>query len=153
VTTPFQTCGYLEQRLNQEKWQGGYFHTGDTVQRDQNGLFFLTGRNDYHVKVRGVRTNLQGIEQVILDHSDVREAAVVAVPDETSGNILHAIVRRQPYSSLNSIQLRVHIAAKLSRSAVPGVVEIVDQALPRTSTGKIDRNLVRIHHERMQRVN
>jgi acyl-coenzyme A synthetase/AMP-(fatty) acid ligase len=153
VTTPFQACGYLDQRLNLEKWWEGYFRTGDTVRRDGNGLFFLDGRNDYHVKVRGVRTNLQEIEQVILSHPDVLEAAVVAVPDEISGNVLHTVVRRQPNSSLNSIQLRMHSAAKLPRTAVPSVVEIIDQALPRTSTGKIDRNLARIHCERMKIVN
>jgi acyl-coenzyme A synthetase/AMP-(fatty) acid ligase len=152
VATPFQARGYLDHRLNQEKWQGKYFRTGDTARRDENGLFFLAGRNDYHVKVRGVRTNLQEIEQVILSHSDVLEAVVVAVPHEIAGNLLHAVVRRRPDSGLNSIQLRVHSAAKLPRTAVPGVVKIIDQALPHTSTGKIDRKLVKVHRERMQLV-
>jgi len=152
VATPFQAPGYLSQPLNQEKWREGYFRTGDTVRRDENGLFFLAGRNDYHVKVRGVRTNLQEIEQVILSHSDVLEATVVAVPDKIAGNVLHALVRRRPDSCLNSIQLRVHSAAKLPRTAVPGVVEIIDHALPHTSTGKIDRKLVRVHREKMQLV-
>jgi acyl-coenzyme A synthetase/AMP-(fatty) acid ligase len=152
VTTPFQTRGYLDQQLNGERWREGYFRTGDTVRRDENGLFFLIGRNDYHVKVRGVRTNLQEVERVILDHSDVLEAAVVAVPDEIAGHLLHVIIRRRPYSGLNSIQLRAHSAAKLPRTAVPSVVEIVDHALPRTSTGKIDRNVVRAYREKMQLV-
>ncbi len=153
VRTPFQAHGYTDHLLNREKWRAdGFFRSGDIVRRTENGLFFLVGRNAHHVKVRGVRTNLGEVERVITAHPNVREAAVVAVPDELAGNVLHAVVRRQPDSSLNSIDLRVHCAAHLPRTAVPGVVEIVDHALPRTSTGKVDRNLVRVHREGMQLV-
>ncbi len=153
VRTPFQARGYTDSALNAEKWRAdGFFRSGDVVRRTENGLYFLVGRNAHHVKVRGVRTNLGEIEQVIISHPDVREAAVVAVPDDLAGNVLHAVVRRQPDSGLNSIGLRVHCAAQLPRTSVPGVVEIVDHALPRTSTGKVDRNLVRVHRERMQLV-
>jgi acyl-coenzyme A synthetase/AMP-(fatty) acid ligase len=142
VATPFQAAGYVDRQRTAEKWRDGYFRTGDQVRRDADGLFFLAGRNDYHVKVRGVRTNLAEVEQVILDHPGVVEAAVVAVPDELAGNILHAVVRRKA-AGLNSIQLRKHCAENLPRTAVPGVVRIVDLPLPRTSTGKVDRNLLK----------
>lgn len=153
VRTPFQAHGYTDRELNREKWRDdGFFRSGDVVRRTENGLFVLVGRNAHHVKVRGVRTNISEVEQVITAHPHVREAAVVAVPDDLAGNVLHAVVRRQPDTSFNSIDLRVHCAAHLPRTAVPGVVEIVDHALPRTSTGKVDRNLVRVHRERMQLV-
>ncbi|RCG33285.1 hypothetical protein DQ384_02350 [Sphaerisporangium album] len=143
VATPFQSRGYSEPRLDRERWRDGYFRTGDLVRRDERGLVFLTGRNDHQVKVRGVRTNLQEVERVVLAHPEVLEAAVVAVPDEAAGNVLHAVVRRLPGSGMNGLRLRVHCAAGLPRTAIPGVIEIVDQALPRTSTGKIDRTSVR----------
>jgi acyl-CoA synthetase (AMP-forming)/AMP-acid ligase II len=145
VATPFQARGYLDQRLNREKWRDGYFRTGDLVRRDAHGLVFLTGRTDHQVKVRGVRTNLQEVEEVVLAHPQVLEAAVVAVPDETAGSVLHAVVHRAPGSGMNGLQLRVHCAASLPRTAIPGVIEIVDHALPRTSTGKVDRNSVRLN--------
>ncbi|MFD9733242.1 AMP-binding protein [Umezawaea sp. NPDC059074] len=143
VSTPFQSRGYLDPRLDEEKWRDGYFRTGDLVRRDEQGLVFLLGRNDHQVKVRGVRTNLQEVEQVVLAHPQVSEAAVIAVPDETAGHVLHAVVRRVAGSAVNSLHLRVHCAAGLPRTAIPGVIEIVDHALPRTSTGKVDRNSLR----------
>jgi len=143
VSTPFSSSGYTDPRLNDEKWHDGYFRTGDLVRRDEHGLVFLVGRNDHQVKVRGVRTNLQEVEQVVLAHPQVSEAAVIAVPDETAGHVLHAVVRRVAGSAVNSLHLRVHCAAGLPRTAIPGVIEIVDHALPRTSTGKVDRNSLR----------
>ncbi|MFD1147691.1 AMP-binding protein [Saccharothrix hoggarensis] len=142
VRTPFRAQGYLDAALDRERWDDGWFRTGDLVRRDERGLVFLTGRNDHQVKVRGVRTNVQEVEQVVLAHPDVVEAAVVAVPDEQAGNVLHAVVRRAPGSQLNGLHLRVHCAAALPRTAIPGGFEIGDDALPRTSTGKVDRNAV-----------
>jgi acyl-coenzyme A synthetase/AMP-(fatty) acid ligase len=143
VTTPFQAIGYQDEQRTAEKWRGGYFHTGDLVRRDERNLVFLAGRNDHQVKVRGVRTNLHEVEQVILAHSSVLEAAVVAVPDAIVGNRIHAVIRRRPETELNSIAIRSYCAKNLPRTAIPGVVEITETALPRTATGKIDRNVVR----------
>jgi acyl-coenzyme A synthetase/AMP-(fatty) acid ligase len=103
----------------------------------------LTGRNDHQVKVRGVRTNVQEVENVVLAHPEVLEAAVVPVPDEEAGTVLHAVVRRAPGSLLNGLHLRAHCAAALPRTAIPGAFEIGDEALPRTSTGKVDRTALR----------
>ncbi|GAA1314722.1 class I adenylate-forming enzyme family protein [Saccharothrix xinjiangensis] len=143
VRTPFRAEGYLDEELNRERWRDGWFRTGDLVRRDAAGLVHLTGRNDHQVKVRGVRTNTQEVEQVVLAHPGVLEAAVVAVPDEQAGNVLHAVVRRAPGSRLNGLDLRVHCAAGLPRTAIPGAFDIGDEALPRTSTGKVDRNALR----------
>ncbi|HEU5469364.1 MAG TPA: AMP-binding protein [Actinophytocola sp.] len=139
VRTPFRAQGYLDRQLDRDRWWDGYFRTGDLVRRDERGLVFLTGRNDHQVKVRGVRTNVAEVEQVVLAHPDVLEAAVIAVPDEAAGNVLHAVVRRAPGTALNGLGLRVHCAAALPRTAIPGAFEIGDSALPRTSTGKVDR--------------
>ncbi|WBB79873.1 AMP-binding protein [Micromonospora sp. WMMD882] len=143
VRTPFRARGYLDARLDGERWRDGWFRTGDLVRRDADGLFFLVGRNDHQVKVRGVRTNLQEVEQVLLAHPEVREAAVVAVPHPEAGAVLHAVVRRSPASELNGLHLRLHCAAALPRTAIPGAFEVLDEALPRTSTGKVDRTVLR----------
>ncbi|GAA1371433.1 AMP-binding protein [Catellatospora chokoriensis] len=141
VRTPFRARGYLG--TDNGRWHDGWFRTGDLVRRDESGLVFLEGRNDHQVKVRGVRTNLQEVEQVVLAHPEVVEAAVIAVPDQHAGNILHAVVRARTASAVNGLHLRVHCAAALPRTAIPGSFELVDEALPRTSTGKVDRNVLR----------
>jgi acyl-coenzyme A synthetase/AMP-(fatty) acid ligase len=151
VRTPFQADGYLDARLDQGRFvpapqglpEGTYYRTGDLVSRDGTGLFTLVGRADFHVKVRGVRINTQEVEAVLDAHRDVSEAAVIALPDELAGHRLHAVVRRNSGTSLNGLDVRGHCAARLVRTAIPGVVDIVDEPLPRTSTGKLDRNQIR----------
>lgn len=151
VSTPFQTPGYLNEGLNDDKFlscpgshcQRTYFRTGDLVRLHDDGSITLEGRKDFQVKVRGVRINTQEVEQVLLEHKQVLEVAVVAVPDDTAGNRLHAVVRRDHGGYLNSLALRQHCARRLPRTAIPSTITIVEAALPKTSTGKVDRSLIR----------
>jgi amino acid adenylation domain-containing protein len=151
VRTPFQTRGYLNEALNEGKFvsdpvNGGgertYYRTGDIVRRHEDGSLTLEGRADFYVKVRGVRVSTQVVEQAIQEHPDVVEVAVVAVPDELAGSRLHARVRREPDSKLNSLALRQHCATRLARTEMPSTIEIVTEPLPKTSTGKIDRKSI-----------
>jgi acyl-coenzyme A synthetase/AMP-(fatty) acid ligase len=148
VSTPFQTHGYLKASLNEGKFAdyeidgdgpARYFRTGDIVRRHADGTLTLEGRSDFYVKVRGVRVSTQVVEQAIQEHPDVVEAAVVAVPDDLAGSRLHALVRKEPDSKLNSLSLRQHCASRLARTEMPSSIEIVTEPLPKTSTGKIDR--------------
>jgi acyl-coenzyme A synthetase/AMP-(fatty) acid ligase len=136
VSTPFQARGYVDQRHGGVKPLGRHFPTGDLVHRHVSGLLFLRGRKDDQVKVRGVRTNLHQVRQVILGHSDVVDALVTTTSDGPGGNRIKAAVRPRPGARLNSLQLRVFCTAKLPSTAVPSTVEIVDHALARTSVGK-----------------
>lgn len=83
--------------------------------------------------------NTAEVEQALLEHDGVLEAAVIAVPDPVAGNLLHSVVRLAPSASVNSLVLRQHCAERLPRAAVPSVVRFVDEPLPKTSTGKVDR--------------
>jgi acyl-coenzyme A synthetase/AMP-(fatty) acid ligase len=159
VNTPFQTHGYLKASLNEGKFadyavngQGEtrYFRTGDIVQRHADGSLTLEGRSDFYVKVRGVRVSTQVVEQAIQEHPDVIEVAVVGVPDELAGTRLHALVRKEPDSKLNSLTLRQHCASRLARTEMPSSIEIVTEPLPKTSTGKIDRKRCGPRGERTQ---
>ncbi|MFG2978546.1 AMP-binding protein [Streptomyces sp. NPDC048331] len=155
VTTPFQTDGYLGDAAagpavlvdhpagaDRRRW----FRSGDLVTRSVDGTLTLAGRTDFQVKVRGVRINPQETEHVLLEHPEVLEAAVLALPDPVAGTLLHAVARRAPGTDLNSLTLRGHLARGLPRAAVPSVLRITDGPLPRTSTGKVDRDqVVRAH--------
>ncbi|MER6910517.1 AMP-binding protein [Streptomyces sp. NPDC000594] len=151
VATPFQTDGYLDPEQDADRFathpdgarERRYFRSGDLVRRAGDGRITLVGRTDHQVKVRGVRVNTQEVEQVLLEHREVTEAAVVAVPDPLAGRLLHCVVRRDPAGRLNSLDLRRHCAQRLPPAAIPSVIGIVDDPLPRTSTGKIDRAFVR----------
>jgi acyl-coenzyme A synthetase/AMP-(fatty) acid ligase len=150
VSTPFQTTGYVN-RADQDHRFGGhptgrddrrYFRTGDLVRRDDAGQVFLVGRSDFQVKVRGVAINTAEVERVLLDHPDVREAAVVTRDDDLTGSVLMCAVQRMPGSGLNSLALRKHCSNRLPRAAIPSVMRIGDEPLPRTATGKVDRKAV-----------
>jgi len=74
----------------------------------------------------------------------------VAVPDELAGSRLHALVRKELDSKLNSLSLRQHCAGRLARTEMPSSIEIVTEPLPKTSTGKIDRKRCGPRQERIQ---
>lgn len=150
VRTPFQTNGYLQSALNDKAFRpapdgvgGPFYRTGDMATRDADGAFVLEGRRDFQVKVRGIRTNVLEVEAVLAAHPEVEAAAVVAVPDDAAGHRLHAEVERKPGSGLTSLKLRGHGARTLPRHAIPSTIRIGDGPLPRTSTGKPDRKLIK----------
>ncbi|PZT70814.1 acyl-CoA synthetase [Streptomyces sp. SW4] len=149
VSTPFQSEGYLGPsagRAFAPHPQGlpgrRYFRSGDLVHRAADGTVTLQGRTDFQVKVRGVRVNPQEVEAVLLAHPQVREAAVLALPDPVAGRLLHAVVRRDPGTGLDGLALRGHLARGLPRAAIPSTVRVTEEPLPRTSTGKVDRERV-----------
>ncbi|WP_274914450.1 AMP-binding protein [Streptomyces sp. WZ-12] len=151
VHTPFQTGGYLDPALGRDRFvrradadgPRTYFRSGDVVVRAADGTLSLAGRADFQVKVRGVRINVQEVEQVISEHPDVAEAVVVALPDEVAGHTLHALVRRAPDTGLHSLALRQHCATRLLRTSIPADIRIVDEDLPKGLTGKVDRAAVK----------
>ncbi len=112
--------------------------TGDWVTIDENGDFLLIGRKDHMIKTRGYRVELGEIEAVMVAHPAVNEAVALAIPDEAIGNTIHAIVTISGSNSPTSIELKQHCAEKLPSYMVPEKIEFC-QTLPRTGTGKIDR--------------
>ncbi|RSM50835.1 fatty acid--CoA ligase [Amycolatopsis balhimycina DSM 5908] len=146
VSTPFQTAGYaVGGEAGKFVERGGgrvYFRSGDLVERAADGVFTLVGRTDSQVKVRGVRVNLEEIEQVLLGHERIAGAAVVAVPDDVAGLAIHAVVRRDTTEPLGVLGLRQFCRERLARAALPTTIRVVDDPLPTTSTGKTDRKAV-----------
>ncbi|MDQ2846386.1 MAG: AMP-binding protein [Actinomycetota bacterium] len=152
VATPFQATNYLNSPEDEaEKFAQPnpgappYYRTGDLVTVSEDGTFALFGRVDFLVKVRGVRINLQEVEHVLNSHLDVLESVVLTHQDELAGQLLTCCIRRRPGSRLNSLRLRSYCGDRLERAAIPSVVHIIDQPLPRNPNGKIDRDLVRIN--------
>ena len=150
VSTPFQTTGYLNAP-NATKFgphpdgEPGriYYRSGDVATRGEDGALRILGRTDFMVKVRGYQISTQSVEDVLLEHPDVVEVAVVALPDPEHGNRLHARLRLAENSTTGGLALRAYCAQHTVRAAVPAVFELVTTPLPRTSSGKVDRTRVR----------
>jgi amino acid adenylation domain-containing protein len=111
------------------------YRTGDLVSLDEAGDWVFLGRRDGMVKTRGYRVELGEVESALYAHPAVREAVVLPVPDELLGNRLRAVISAD---GLTREEILVHCRGRLPAYMVPDVVEFC-RALPRTSTGKIDR--------------
>jgi len=114
------------------------YRTGDLVTMAEDGNFYFQGRRDSMIKSRGYRIELGEIESALLSHPDVKEAAVLAVPDEIVGNRIRAIVSSNVSGSLKALDLQQHCATRVPKYMIPEFIELCEE-LPKTSTGKIDR--------------
>jgi len=112
------------------------YRTGDLVRDDGGGCFRLLGRRDAQIKSRGYRIELGEIETALYRHPAVAECAAIAVPDEMITNRLVAIVGLK--FPIEEGTLQQWCAGIIPRYMIPEAFQIRD-ALPKTSTGKIDR--------------
>ncbi|MFZ0732913.1 MAG: amino acid adenylation domain-containing protein [Candidatus Sulfotelmatobacter sp.] len=122
----------------QENFEEKMYRTGDIVTVGEDGNYYFQGRRDSMIKSRGYRIELGEIESALLSHPGVREAAVLAVPDEIIGNRIRAIVAPHVAGSLGVLDLQQYCASRIPKYMIPELVELYDE-LPKTSTGKIDR--------------
>jgi amino acid adenylation domain-containing protein len=114
------------------------YRTGDLVTLGPEGNYIYLGRRDCMVKIRGYRVELGEVEAALYRHPAVREAVVVPVSDELLGSRLRAVVALDHAASLTREALQDHCRQWLPTYMVPDIAEF-REALPRTSTGKIDR--------------
>ncbi len=151
VCSPFQADGYVSKALTQERFvpdplgivPESFFCTGDIAQVDDDGLFWLIGRRDSQVKIRGTAISTEQVELVVVSHPDVFEAAVFAIDDDIAGKKLACVIKRQPGAGLNSLAVRKVCAPALIKAAIPSVILIVDESLPRLSNHKVDYAQIR----------
>jgi amino acid adenylation domain-containing protein len=114
------------------------YRTGDLVIQEEDGNYTFLGRRDHMIKSRGYRIELGEVETALYSHAQVREAVVVAIPDERIGHRLRAVVVPAPEGELTATELLKHCARRLPKYMLPEAINFQD-GLPKTSTGKIDR--------------
>jgi amino acid adenylation domain-containing protein len=114
------------------------YRTGDLVREDNDGNYIYLGRRDNQIKSRGYRIELGEIETVLYNHPDIEEAAVIPVPDDEIGNQIRAFVVMRNGNTLGENALEAYCAARLPKYMLPHRVER-RAALPKTSTGKVDK--------------
>lgn len=123
----------------------GCYLTGDGAYRDQNGYFWITGRNDDVIKVSGHRIGSQELESALLSHPAVSEAAVVSIPNELTGEGIYAFVTTkahiEPTEALKK-ELIQQVREEIGPIAKPEEIQWAG-ALPKTRSGKIMRRLLR----------
>jgi fatty acid CoA ligase FadD36 len=119
---------------------GGWLRTGDLARTDADGFYRIVGRRDIDLlKVGGYRVGAGEVEEALLCHPAVREAAVVAVPDVDLGQTIVAFVVAQ---GVDEGTLTSFVAGALARHKRPRKVVFVD-SLPRNALGKVRKDLLR----------
>lgn len=120
----------------------GWFATRDAGSMDAEGYLFLEGRAD-DVIVRGGENLSPGeIEDVLLTHPTVQDAAVVGVPDEQWGEGVAAAVVAKKGTTIDVAELQAYVKEHMRSSRVPQLVEVWDE-LPYNETGKLLRRVVK----------
>ena len=118
------------------------YRTGDLVRLRDDGDYDFLGRRDHQIKSRGYRIELGDVEAALTSHALVAEAVAVALPHEEWGTEIAVCVVLQPGASLAERDVKRHVAGLLPRYMVPTRVAFLE-SLPRTSTGKADRQRLR----------
>lgn len=124
-----------------------YFYTGDMAVAHDDGRFTIVGRTDDVLNVGGVRIGSAEVENVLVAHPSVAEAAVVADVDPLKGEkIVAHIILHDGFEGDESLrtQLRQHVKDRFLPTARPDTIIFVD-SLPKTRSGKIQRRLLRNH--------
>jgi acyl-CoA synthetase (AMP-forming)/AMP-acid ligase II len=116
----------------------GWFATRDRGWIDEDGYLFVEGRTDDTIIRGGENIAPAEIEDVLLDHPAVAEAAVVGIPDEHWGQDIAAAVVLRPGQAIAAEELRQWARNRLRGSKTPALV-VIREALPQTSTGKVLR--------------
>lgn len=136
---------YRDEEKTRNTMRDGWYHTGDTAWRDEDGYFWYVGRNDDVIKSSGYRIGPFEIESVLLEHDAVKECAVTGVPDDLRGMAVKATVVLMPgYAGTEELskELQAWVKQQTAPYKYPRIIEYVDE-LPRTVNGKIRRVAIR----------
>ncbi len=123
-------------------WQNGWFHTGDLFRRDADDNYFFVDRLKDALRRRGENISSFEVESAILQHSEIREAAVVPVPGEGSEDEVLAVIALKPEGELEPKDLIEFLLDKLAYFMIPRYLRVMEE-LPKTPTQKIEKHRLR----------
>lgn len=122
--------------------RGGWFHTGDMATVDSDGFYTLVDRKRDMIITGGENVYPIEVEQVMYEHPDVTEVAVIGVPDEQWGESVAAVVVLRDGGSVTADELRNWTRERVARFKAPKQIHLVEE-LPRNATGKILKRTLR----------
>jgi acetyl-CoA synthetase len=159
---PIFFLGYWKNpKATEGKYTGDWCRTGDLAVRDADGYLWYQGRSDDVFKAAGYRIGPGEIENCLVKHAAVINAAVVPKPDAERGALVKAYVVLSPdfvarcptdeadragFHAQLTIDLQAHVKGQLAPYEYPKEIEFVD-ALPMTTTGKVQRRVLRLQEE------
>jgi acetyl-CoA synthetase len=132
-----------------DKFVGDWGLTGDQGKMDEDGYLWYQGRSDDVIKSSGYRIGPAEIENCLVKHPAVANAAVIGKPDATRGAIVKAFIVLQPGQQASKAleeDIQKHVRGRLAPYEYPKEIEFID-ALPMTTTGKVQRKELRKREE------
>jgi acyl-CoA synthetase (AMP-forming)/AMP-acid ligase II len=136
---PNITRGYDDHPgANEQAFTHGWFRTGDQGYLDSDGFLFITGRLKELINRGGEKIAPREIDEVLLSHPEVLQAAAFAVPHASLGEDVAAAVVVRDKRQVSEFLLRRYLFEKLAPFKIPSRILLVDE-LPKGSTGKIQR--------------
>jgi len=151
---PVFFLGYWKRdKATREKYTGdpsdSWCRTGDMAVMDEDGYLWYQGRSDDMFKAAGYRIGPSEIENCLVKHPSVANAAVVPKPDPERGAVVKAYIVLAPGVQASDgliAELQRHVRGKLAPYEYPKDIEFID-ALPMTTTGKVQRRVLRLQEE------
>ncbi|MGH8689328.1 MAG: acyl-CoA synthetase [Burkholderiales bacterium] len=136
-------------QATEDKFVGDWGLTGDQGKMDEDGYLWYQGRSDDVIKSSGYRIGPAEIENCLVKHPAVANAAVIGKPDATRGAIVKAFIVLQPGQQASKAleeEIQAHVRGRLAPYEYPKEIEFID-ALPMTTTGKVQRKELRKREE------
>jgi acetyl-CoA synthetase len=136
---------WKDEAVTRSCWHDGVYQTGDMAWHDGDGYYWFVGRNDDVIKCSGYRIGPFEVESALMEHPSVLECAVTATPDPMRGQVVKAsIVLARGFSASEELkrELQNHVKRVTAPYKYPRIVEFVEE-LPKTISGKIQRNVIR----------
>jgi acetyl-CoA synthetase len=136
-------------QATKDKFIGDWGLTGDQGKMDEDGYLWYQGRSDDVIKSSGYRIGPAEIENCLVKHPAVANAAVIGKPDATRGAVVKAFIVLQPGQKASKAleeDIQQHVRGRLAPYEYPKEIEFID-ALPMTTTGKVQRKELRKREE------
>ncbi len=133
---------YNDPEATAAAFRGGWFHSGDVGVWHSDGYVALRDRSKDVIVSGGENISTIEVEQALMSHPEVLEAAVVAIPDDHWGERPKGFVVRKPGATVTEAALIDHVRSQIAKYKAPDEVEMVEE-LPKTSTGKIQKYVLR----------
>ncbi len=140
---PNVMLGYWNQKeATDEVIKDGWLYTGDLALKDDDGYFFITGRKKEIIKSGGNRVSAKEVEECLLEHDNIIEAAVVGIPDNLLGEAIKAVIVTRNGVSLSRKDIESHCRPRISEHKIPHKIQFLD-SLPKYQSGKINKPLLK----------
>ena len=142
VRGPWVAASYFRGTGAEKFTDDGWFQTGDVVRIDAHGSIRITDRAKDLVKSGGEWISSVDMENLLMGHSAVAEAAVIAIPDDQWGERPMAVIVLKEGAEASPDALRQHLSSHFAKWQLPERVEFIDE-IPRTATGKFKKTALR----------